>query len=106
MQTFQFQTGAIKRIETQTDAALAARFNSKLVRLKVLLLPPCVLAILRFNSKLVRLKEDIELTWLRPDARFQFQTGAIKRWHTSLSVLAMRVFQFQTGAIKSWHIAV
>ena len=76
---FQFQTGAIKTYRTHTGFHRSDSFNSKLVRLKARAgtdeqpeHEP------RFNSKLVRLKAGnarLGYTYLE----FQFQTGAIKR---------------------------
>ena len=80
-QKFQFQTGAIKRCrggDSTGDDEIS--FNSKLVRLKGLNLANYATGLPSFNSKLVRLKENIRLRDRRDFIRFQFQTGAIKRF--------------------------
>ena len=77
---FQFQTGAIKR-------------NNLLRGLQP--------RIFSFNSKLVRLKVLIYLTGQSQCRQFQFQTGAIKSIIFRLPLRGKKWFQFQTGAIKS-----
>ena len=57
LRPFQFQTGAIKRLWIITGYGETRYcFNSKLVRLKVIIDPPVMPAVNSFNSKLVRLK--------------------------------------------------
>ena len=53
---FQFQTGSIKRGVTFTASMRLLSFNSKLVRLKVVLILHTQQDLPSFNSKLVRLK--------------------------------------------------
>ena len=55
---FQFQTGSIKRREwDDLNEEEFECFNSKLVRLKVLVMTIHLILLVSFNSKLVRLKE-------------------------------------------------
>ena len=78
-------------------------FNSKLVRLKVQVMALEGWLATCFNSKLVRLKVpaagDVNRTH---PSWFQFQTGAIKSIHVTFGdMIRCAQFQFQTGAIKS-----
>ena len=80
-----------------------ARFNSKLVRLKVTDRQGLPEWLDGFNSKLVRLKVSGDIKALKTQMEFQFQTGSIK----SFKEAGLRkqgfnlMFQFQTGSIKS-----
>ncbi len=76
---FQFQIGSIRRMKCiSVLCADLIRFNSKLVRLEVVMKGWTVAHYTRFNSKLVRL-EAISVT-LPDDKRreFQFQIGSIR----------------------------
>ncbi len=53
---FQFQIGAIKSLDKPGEIDYYIRFNSRLVRLKVVLLKRVLVRYLCFNSRLVRLK--------------------------------------------------
>ena len=75
---FQFQTGSIKSGDVFVLLQVDRGFNSKLVRLKVLL---------RWLSK-------------SSNDRFQFQTGSIKRFSANFLPMFFLKFQFQTGSIK------
>ena len=78
-----------------------ARINSKLVRLEGACEVQHSKYIISFNSKLVRLKTNPKAPWCGGFAKFQFQTGAIKRGSEIAAMLDADPFQFQTGAIKS-----
>ena len=87
LRLFQFQTGAIKRrTHRDVDHVGIRSFNSKLVRLKVsTALSLSASRCFRFNSKLVRLKDQLSHGGPADELLFQFQTGAIKRWHANFS---------------------
>ena len=55
--TFQFQNGAIKRLQDLDEHHPKKSFNSKMVRLKVFNHLTLLLRSNAFNSKMVRLKE-------------------------------------------------
>ena len=72
---FQFQTGSIKSSANDPTTKLCRGFNSKLVRLKALLVKPEVI----YTN------------------RFQFQTGSIKRMHGQ-----HRKTAFSAVSIPNW----
>ena len=81
LRRFQFQTGAIKRSNSKQPLnAYLQGFNSKLVRLKACHAARVPRSATCFNSKLVRLKECDTGCARVACVKFQFQTGAIKRW--------------------------
>ena len=76
-----------------------SRFDSKLVRLKVLQAVQGSDECRRFDSKLVRLKALILLFTAHAFAGFRFQTGSIKRKLEAIYGEGA-LFRFQTGSIK------
>ena len=77
-------------------------FNSKLVRLKVLmrLTEPSRLSTFQFQTGSIKSSIQIELGPVQLDL-FQFQTGSIKSISDRILLTNTRMFQFQTGSIKS-----
>ena len=99
---FQFQTGAIK--SHPSDACVTLWFfcfNSKLVRLKASLVRAshCRCGA-RFNSKLVRLKATLEISFADLGVGFNSKLVRLKAYVVEGINLEAK-FQFQTGAIKS-----
>ncbi len=76
---FQFQYGAIKRLDIVREPS----------------------PITDFNSNMVRLKEALVFTDSKVSDKFQFQYGAIKSGRFHLRPVRTERFQFQYGAIKS-----
>src|SRR5690606_30635807 len=96
---FQFQYGAIKRIEFFCNSCFLSYFNSNMVRLRDQHLQTMHTYYPDFNSNMVRLREKMELK-TAIEILFQFQYGAIKREWRLGKREDMIQFQFQYGAIK------
>ena len=84
----------------QVSGEKSAGFNSKLVRLKVMLPPLDFNTLLRFNSKLVRLKVHSEIC-LQTSIPFQFQTGSIKRGNGGLRKPTSQGFNSKLVRLKA-----
>ena len=96
---FQFQSGAVKRVERNIGELFMLIFNSKVVRLKDVKNNLGKRALLIFNSKVVRLKVSRQTKPFRLDSFFNSKVVRLKgvqfRHKKSLSR-----FQFQIGAVK------
>ena len=76
---FQFQSGAVKRINQLGTLIIKYIFNSKVVRLK--------------DAWQCAERGDVP--------NFQFQSGAVKSSSSNKKIYATGIFQFQSGAVKS-----
>ncbi len=100
---FQFQNGTIKRKGSSTTIRRDVRcFNSKMVRLKAVVLTSLVTYKVGFNSKMVRLKVLQIILVLIDSWCFNSKMVRLKvlPWRTT-EACAER-FQFQNGTIKSF----
>ena len=120
---FQFQNGSINRDNLGIDPDWLMRFNSKMVRLIVLVFFRIgVLLVLfqfqngsinseairyqrtnplqSFNSKMVRLIETHIIMEEQKFNMFQFQNGSINSWRLFRSGRTTIKFQFQNGSIN------
>ena len=79
LDTFQFQTGAIKSQRRRADPRSSPLFQ--------------------FQTGAIKRRDD-QVSDARDKPTFQFQPGAIKRWEGYFALTDLQTFQFQTGAIK------
>ena len=122
--SFRFQTGSIKRTFLRYHLGVVGNsFDSKLVRLKVLLrqTPRPTTTKFRFQTGSIKsaeflhritiirefrfqtgsIKSEPELNHKVRRQKFRFQTGSIKRTYYYNLYRMLPVFRFQTGSIKS-----
>ena len=101
MQAFRFQTGSIKSGDNLELIQQLPCFDSKLVRLKVLVLDPIGIQYISFDSKLVRLKVKKALQKLSAVASFDSKLVRLKVTAVEVAQTIEASFRFQTGSIKS-----
>ena len=75
---FQFYCSAIKRISSFALVGVTSRFNSTVVRLRVILFFNESTLTICFNSTVVRLREERKPKKVMPEPLFQFYCSAIK----------------------------
>ena len=98
---FQFQSGAVKSSKVVVGKFKRFfNFNSKVVRLKALIIQVVKVSEPHFNSKVVRLKERYKNVVFSFSLLFQFQSGAVKSTKADANVNLQFEFQFQSGAVK------
>ena len=102
---FQFHNGSIKRRKILPIVARIMRFNSTMVRLKVMDAVAIPASFWCFNSTMVRLKV-ISMPITKPiTEEFQFHNGSIKSRFDYNTCPITLLFQFHNGSIKSRTVA-
>ena len=98
---FQFHNGSIKSPRRFVLKWMKWRFNSTMVRLKVIPNTLYIPAFAAFQFHNGSIKRDNWLTLQTYHHQFQFHNGSIKSYETIGNVVRIETFQFHNGSIKS-----